>query len=399
MTAIKPNQLSRPTQAVILAGGRGIRLRPFTDTKPKAMIQFHGKVFLEYLIEMLRDQGFERVLLLLGYLPEVIQDYFGDGRKLGIEIDYSVSSEDDETGRRIKLAEPRLDPCFLLMYCDNYWPMRMDDMWERFAAANVLSMITIYSNVDGYSKDNVYVDQDGYVVVYDKSRAAPGLQGVEIGYMLMNRSGLDLLPKNNSSFELTVYPRLIKQRQLLTYMTDHRYYSVGSHDRLPLTNTFLARRPTIILTRDSVLVRKPAGEHKVCAWDGFQWLPESLEALCLLREAGYRVIIVSGEPDAASGLGIEDDLASCIKAEAVEAGGRIDGIYYRGNGRDSQYECRGNGTGVLFHIQRDFDLDLTRTCFVGCHEGDSRTASLAGCPVTLMSQGTSLLGVVRELFR
>src|SRR2546429_9672964 len=73
--------LQRPNRAVILAGGRGTRLRPLTDTRPKPMVEFHGKPFLEYLVDMLREQGFARVLLLLGYLPDVIQDYFGDGSR------------------------------------------------------------------------------------------------------------------------------------------------------------------------------------------------------------------------------------------------------------------------------------------------------------------------------
>src|SRR5262245_7407744 len=94
----------RPVQAVILAGGRGTRLKPLTDTRPKPMIEILGKPFLEYQIEQVRDQGFTKVLLLLGYLPEVVQDYFGDGSQWGIGIDYSVSAVDDETGRRLSLA-------------------------------------------------------------------------------------------------------------------------------------------------------------------------------------------------------------------------------------------------------------------------------------------------------
>ena len=63
----------RPRQAVVLAGGRGARLRPLTDRCPKPLVPFHGKPFLGYLLELLREQGFERVLLLLGYMPEAIQ--------------------------------------------------------------------------------------------------------------------------------------------------------------------------------------------------------------------------------------------------------------------------------------------------------------------------------------
>jgi NDP-sugar pyrophosphorylase family protein len=120
--------LERPTQAVILAGGRGERLRPFTDILPKPMIQIHGKPFLEYLIIMLRQQGFERVLLLLGYLPEIVQEHFGDGSRWGLQIQYSVTPVENNTGRRIKLAEQLIDDCFVLLYCDNYWPIRMPEI-------------------------------------------------------------------------------------------------------------------------------------------------------------------------------------------------------------------------------------------------------------------------------
>src|SRR5258708_13221564 len=87
----------RPTQAVILAGGRGTRMRPITDDRPKPMVPVLERPFLEYQIEQLRDQGFERVLILLGYLAEVVQNHFGDGRDWGVHIEYSVTSPDQLT--------------------------------------------------------------------------------------------------------------------------------------------------------------------------------------------------------------------------------------------------------------------------------------------------------------
>ncbi len=177
--------LERPTQAVILAGGRGTRLKPLTDTRPKPMVEILGEPFLAYQIEQLRDQGFEKVLLLLGYLPEVVQDYCGNGNRWGIKIEYAISAVDDETGRRLKLAESLLDPSFLLLYCDNYWPMQMEKMWPRFIASGAPAMITVYTNKDGYTRSSVRVGPDGYVEVYDKTCATPGLQGVEISYALV----------------------------------------------------------------------------------------------------------------------------------------------------------------------------------------------------------------------
>jgi histidinol-phosphate phosphatase family protein len=392
--------LQRPTQAVILAGGRGTRMRPLTDMRPKPMVEIHGKPFLEYLVDMLREQGFERVLLLLGYLPDVIQDYFGDGSRWGVQIDYSVSDADDLTVRRVQLVKERLDPCFLLMYCDNYWPMHIEKMWERFTTANVPAMITVYSNKDKYSRDSVRVGADGYVDVFDRSRTTPGLQGIEISYAILTRPVLALLPEQDALFEEAVYPQLVKQRQLLAYVTDHRYYSVGSLERLPLTEAFLARRPTVLLDRDGVLNTKPPKAHYVRTWEEVEWLAGAKEALRLLSSAGYRVIIVSNQAGIARGAMTEAALTHIherMQAEAVQAGGQIEAVYCCVHDWDEGCECRKPKPGMLFQAQRDFHLDLSRTLFIGDDERDAQAADAAGCPSVLVSDERPLLDVARKL--
>ncbi len=118
----------RPRQAVIFAGGRGTRLQPITDSLPKAMIRFHDRPFIEYLIEMLRDQGFRKILLLLGYRAEAFEAHFGDGSRFGVELTCSVTEPDDLTAHRLRVASELVDDTFLLLYCDNYWPMQFEAM-------------------------------------------------------------------------------------------------------------------------------------------------------------------------------------------------------------------------------------------------------------------------------
>jgi len=386
--------------AVILAGGRGTRLRPITDSIPKPMVEFQGTPFLEYLIEMVRDQGIDRFLLLLGYLPEVVQDYFGDGSKWGVSIEYSVTAEEDETGRRLKRAQSRIAPTFLLMYCDNYWPLQLDSMSRQFAEGDAKAMVTVYRNADGYTRDNLRVDDDGYVVEYDKTRASPDLLGVDIGFILMDRSVIDILPDDNISFEEVIYPQLVAQRQLRAYVTDHRYYSVGSLDRLPVTEDFLARRPAVLLDRDGVLnVRPPQAEY-VRTWSEWEWLPGAKDALRLLKEAGYRVIIVSNQSGIARGKMTEtavDEIHKRVTADALDAGGQIDRIYYCPHGWDEGCECRKPSPGMLFSAQRDFGLDLSRTYFVGDDDRDHQAADAAGCQWAMVSDQTSLLDVTKGL--
>ena len=390
--------LQRPSQAVILAGGRGTRLRSLTEVRPKPMIEFHGKPFLEYLLEMLRDQGFVRILLLLGYLPEVVQNYFGDGSRWGIKIEYSVTAVENDTGRRIKLAAPLIDECFLLMYCDNYWPMHMKKMWGRFVQADVPAMVTVYRNTDAYTKNGIRVDSRGYVTVYDKSRTQPDLQGVEIGYAILRKSVLDLLPNDNVLFESTVYPRLAQNRQLAAYVTDHRYYSVGSLERLPLTQSFLARQSTVILDRDGVLNKKPPKAQYVRSWHEFEWLPGAREALRLFREAGYRVIIISNQAGVGRGEMTEANLLEIherMNQEAVEAGGAIEAVYYCPHNWDDGCDCRKPRPGMLFQAQREHHLDLSRTVFIGDDVRDAEVADAAGCASILVSADRTVLDVAR----
>ncbi len=390
--------MQRPTQAVILAGGRGTRLHPLTLTRPKPMVEIQGKPFLEYQIEQLREQGFKRVLLLLGYLPEVVRDHFGNGRRWGIKIEYSVSAVDDETGRRLKLAEPFLDPGFLLLYCDNYWPMPMKRLWQRFLAAGAPAMITVYSNKDGYTRNSVRVEPDGFISIYDKTCSDPDLNGVEISYAILSKRIVHQLSDANVLFETTVYPALAARRQLSAFVTDHRYFSIGAHHRLPLTEEFFRRRKAVIVDRDGVLNRKPPRANYVRCWQEFEWLPGALNALRLLHAAGYRVVVVSNQAGIARGVMSEADLAAIHHAmieETGAAGGKIDKIYYCPHDWDAGCECRKPRPGMLFQAQRDLHLDLSRTYFLGDDERDAEAAECAGCRFGKISADQPLLDWVK----
>jgi len=364
------------------------------------MLEFHGKPFLSYLLELVQAQGFERVLLLLGYLPQPVQQHYGDGSRWGLRLECAISPVEDETGSRLKRAASRIDPVFLFMYCDNYWPMPFDRMWQRYRSHEASGMLTVYRNADRYTKDNVSVDGDGFIRAYDKERTAPGLQGVDIGFGIFRRHVLDLLPDENVSFERVVYPRLASERRLQAFVTEHRYYSVSSRERLAVTEAFLARRPAVILDRDGVLNRKPPRANYVRSWEEWAWLPGALEALRLFAEAGYRVIVVSNQAGIAHGAMTAADLAGIherMVRDVREAGGRIDAIYACPHGWDEGCECRKPSPGMLYAAQREFHLDLSRTPFIGDDERDGQAAEAAGCLWILVDEQRTLLDVAQEL--
>jgi D-glycero-D-manno-heptose 1,7-bisphosphate phosphatase len=170
--------------------------------------------------------------------------------------------------------------------------------------------------------------------------------------------------------------------------------------RLPLTEAFFRRHPTVILDRDGVLNKKPARAQYVRCWDEFEWLPGAKQALRLLNEAGYRVVVVSNQAGIGRGVMTEADLVkihAAMRTETTGAGGRIDQIYYCPHDWNTGCECRKPNPGLLFQAQRELNLDLTRTAFIGDDERDGQAAEAAGCPFMQVSDSQSLLDCVQQL--
>ena len=106
-------------KAVLLAAGRGTRMRDLTEALPKPMLEVRGKPVLQHIVEGLRDNGLTSLLIVVGWRGEVVKEFFGDGSKLGVKIDYEMQTVQDGTGRVVALAQNFVgaDP-FLLSYGD-----------------------------------------------------------------------------------------------------------------------------------------------------------------------------------------------------------------------------------------------------------------------------------------
>lgn len=389
-------------QAVILAGGVGTRLRPLTYKIPKPMALVSNRPFLEYLIEMLKENGISEIVLLLGYLSEKIVEYFEDGSNFGVNIRCSIGDVSFETGTRIKNAEYLLDDFFLLMYCDNYWPLNLKKLLEFYTEYEVLAMVTVYTNKDGMKRNNILVDEEGYVIKYDKSRKAKNLNGVEIGFFIINKKLLELMPNYNFSFEKEILPLLIEKRELCGYQTDHRYYSISSLERLQLTEKFLQPKKVVFLDRDGVINKKLPKADYVKNWGEFEFLPGAIEALKLLSQNNYEIYIVTNQAGIARGLMSERDLEDIhenLKRELEKHNARINGIYYCPHGWDDGCECRKPKPGMFFQAAKDHILDLTKTIFIGDDERDLQAGDAAGCKTILVKKGKDLLQIVSSLLR
>ena len=388
------------SQAVILAGGKGTRLMPLTKDRPKPMVEIHGKPFLEYLIDLLKESGITRVLILTGHMAEKISDYFGDGSRFGIEISYHYSEPEAETGARLRNAKGLIDDEFLLLYCDNYWPLRLQKLQAFHRTHGSTATMVVYSNKDKYSKNNVHVGQDDIIELYDKSRTAENLNGIDVGFFLLKKSALELLPEGNPSFEAEILPQLVEKKQLAGFFTDHRYYTIGSLERFEQAVEFLKPKKIVLLDRDGVINKKAPKAEYVKTWSEFQFIPGALDAIAELTQKGYGLYILTNQPGIARESLSENDLHDIhehMLTEIREKGGEIAGIYVCPHGWDDGCECRKPKPGMLFQAAREHRFDLTKAVYVGDDGRDGEAAEAADTQFIMVPSDIGIAAAVDKL--
>lgn len=151
--------MTKIDKAVILAAGRGTRMRELTADLPKPMIEVRGKPVLQYIVEGLRDAGVRRFLIVVGYRADVVQNFFGDGSRYKIDVQYTTQEKQDGTGRVVDLAREFVDQSqFILAYGDilidpaNY--RRIVDL-----ADNVEALISVTRGEDVSKGGAVFVNE------------------------------------------------------------------------------------------------------------------------------------------------------------------------------------------------------------------------------------------------
>ena len=190
-------------KVIILAGGFGTRLGDLARDVPKPMVPIGTTPFLELILESFSSCGLRDFVLLTGHRGEMIEKYFGDGRRFGVRIEYSRERDPLGTGGAIRAARALIGDRFLLTYGD---VLRRFD-YDRFVREHHEPCLAVYPRI---SVGNTAVEADR-VVRFDKN--APELPYIDAGFCVMPSTVIDRLPQSGS-FEETVFPRLAAERQL-----------------------------------------------------------------------------------------------------------------------------------------------------------------------------------------
>lgn len=156
-------------QVVILAGGLGTRLRPYTETIPKPMMDICGKPFLEYQLNHIRNSGIKKVLLCVGYLGEQIENYFGDGKNFGLDITYSYERKQLGTAGALKNAELMIETNpFIVMNGDTYSDFKFKKLKDNYPFRNPIMTMVITPATNPKEQELVELEGDNVSNFYQR---------------------------------------------------------------------------------------------------------------------------------------------------------------------------------------------------------------------------------------
>jgi N-acetyl-alpha-D-muramate 1-phosphate uridylyltransferase len=238
-------------QAIILAGGLGTRLRPISETIPKALVPVAGRPFIEYQIELFHSHGVCDLIICIGHLGHLIEEHLGDGGRFDVSIRYGYEREGLlGTAGAIKNVEPLLEDAFFVQYGDSYLPVDYREVMAYFLKRDVPGMMVVYKNHDRWDRSNVVVDGDR-ICVYDKSRKWPAMVYIDFGVSAFRREVFVGIPESVATDLSTVHQTLIEQRQLLAYEASHRFYEIGSPEGLQEFDSFVRSGTLHLLTREA----------------------------------------------------------------------------------------------------------------------------------------------------
>ena len=219
---------------MILAGGLAQRLRPLTESIPKALVPVAGRPFADHQLTWLASQGITDVVFAIGYLGGAVRRFVGAGDSWGMRVRYS--EEGDElrgTAGAIRLAYDRglLEPAFGVLYGDSYLAAPLVAVFAEFAATKPAVLMTVYRN-DGRWDDSNAQLSGGAVVRYEKGLSDPagaGMHHIDYGFSIIDREKVMPRIEQGAVVDLAdVYASLSAEHCVRAFEVSDRFYEIGS---------------------------------------------------------------------------------------------------------------------------------------------------------------------------
>lgn len=225
-------------KAIIMAGGKGERLRPLTNEIPKPMVPMVTRPVLLYIVELLKKHGITDLALTVGYRPESIMDYFGDGSKFGVSITYFIEKEPLGTAGGVKNCSNFIDGDFFVMSGDAFTEVDLTEMLDFQKYNNGLATICVKAvdNVKGFGV--VKTAEDGLIIEFLEKPEFTTEKLVNTGIYLFKKDILELIPSGFYDFGRNLFPSLIGK--LYAYETREYWNDIGTLSSYYNTNLYVA---------------------------------------------------------------------------------------------------------------------------------------------------------------
>ena len=222
-------------KAIILAGGKGTRLRPLTNTVPKALVPIRGRTLTELVLDVLKKFEVKDIVLSVCYMADKIKEYFGDGSKFGFNISYVQEKKPMGTAAPLLLL-PKLDETFIMMNGDNLFNLDLEKMYELHKGNNATATIALTQipkeKVSAFGVARLEGDKILEFVEKPEAENAPS-NWINSGYYILEPDVLDIVKgKDFAMVEKDLFPILAKQGKLFGYRDKGQWFDTGTFERL-----------------------------------------------------------------------------------------------------------------------------------------------------------------------
>ena len=213
-------------KAVILAGGLGTRLQPYTTFLPKPMLPLGEKPLLEHLIEWTRKNGIKSVVLCVSYLRKSIEDYFEDGKRFGVNIEYAISDRPLATAGQLKTAEEFIDDTFVCMYGDSVFDFSLRNMIKQHIKKKSFVTISLYEYKTNLQYGVIDTTKSGKVTGWSEK---PEINAnINMGCYVMNPSIFNYIPKNKAyGMDDVIRKAILKKKLVSSFTTKKGFMDIG----------------------------------------------------------------------------------------------------------------------------------------------------------------------------
>ena len=361
--------------AIILAGGKGTRLKSVVSDVPKPMALVNRRPFIAYILDQLIDAGVKHAYLSVGYRHDVISSYFGNRYK-SINLHYVIEDEPLGTGGGIRLAcEAATTEDVLVLNGDTFFNTDIHSLIDSHIKTNATMTIAL--------KHMQQVNRYGMVELTDSMISAftekteelkDGL--INAGMYVLNRkefidstqSGVFSMEKD--FMEKRVDDRVICGKELAGYFID-----IGIPNDYRLANGYflfkglnINKSWTLFLDRDGVINKRLIDDYVKNLLE-FEWLKDVPECIARFSEIFGRVIVVTNQQGIGKGLMTESDLNeihSFIETEVNSRGGRINKFYHCADLKSKPNNCRKPNPAMGIQAKKDFpEIDFNKSIMVG----------------------------------